>query len=260
MASLLSTNTKPTDIIDNSSLNNNVDSPIVQYLVENYDKDNFLSQYFSLNEIISDIISSSYTIIGLQFAEELLFLSSKILLEIKSRLNNISENYKICIIGDTAYSECCIDDVSAQHYNVQYLIHFGRSCLSSYQGSLRISYSFGNFPSLIREHLSEVKSQLHAISLNHSNHPLLLLYDIYYHHEVSIFSSLIEDLPNAYLGTLDILEENDDCVSLYGRKIPANFMSPNKPTPIVIWIGDSQTKSATNFMLYFSSSTVCFTI
>jgi hypothetical protein len=33
--------------------------------------------------------------------------------------------------GDTSYGSCCIDDVAAQHANVDFLIHYGRSCLSA---------------------------------------------------------------------------------------------------------------------------------
>ena len=36
------------------------------------------------------------------------------------------------ILGDTSYSECCIDDVNASHADVNdVIVKFGRSCFSS---------------------------------------------------------------------------------------------------------------------------------
>ncbi|GIZ39019.1 hypothetical protein CKM354_000241100 [Cercospora kikuchii] len=37
---------------------------------------------------------------------------------------------KICILGDTSYGACCVDEVAAEHMDAEVVVHYGRSCLS----------------------------------------------------------------------------------------------------------------------------------
>ncbi|KAI9729581.1 MAG: Diphthamide biosynthesis protein 2 [Cirrosporium novae-zelandiae] len=40
------------------------------------------------------------------------------------------EEIKLCILGDTSYGACCVDEVAAEHIHADVVIHYGRSCLS----------------------------------------------------------------------------------------------------------------------------------
>ncbi|KAF2212334.1 hypothetical protein CERZMDRAFT_41836 [Cercospora zeae-maydis SCOH1-5] len=37
---------------------------------------------------------------------------------------------KLCILGDTSYGACCVDEVAAEHMDAEVVVHYGRSCLS----------------------------------------------------------------------------------------------------------------------------------
>jgi diphthamide biosynthesis protein 2 len=37
---------------------------------------------------------------------------------------------KLCILGDTSYGACCVDEVAAEHVDADVVVHYGRSCLS----------------------------------------------------------------------------------------------------------------------------------
>ena len=37
---------------------------------------------------------------------------------------------KLCILGDTSYGACCVDEVAAEHVDAEVIVHYGRSCLS----------------------------------------------------------------------------------------------------------------------------------
>ncbi|EME48432.1 hypothetical protein DOTSEDRAFT_67471 [Dothistroma septosporum NZE10] len=37
---------------------------------------------------------------------------------------------KLCILGDTSYGACCVDEVAAEHVDAEVVVHYGRSCLS----------------------------------------------------------------------------------------------------------------------------------
>ncbi|CAD7963603.1 unnamed protein product [Amoebophrya sp. A120] len=39
-------------------------------------------------------------------------------------------DFQLCILGDSDYGACCVDEVSAKHYNCDRIVHFGKTCLS----------------------------------------------------------------------------------------------------------------------------------
>ncbi|TID20721.1 diphthamide biosynthesis protein 2 [Venturia nashicola] len=40
------------------------------------------------------------------------------------------EQEKLCILGDTSYGACCVDEIAAEHVDAEVVVHYGRSCLS----------------------------------------------------------------------------------------------------------------------------------
>ncbi|QDS72089.1 hypothetical protein FKW77_003325 [Venturia effusa] len=40
------------------------------------------------------------------------------------------EKEKLCILGDTSYGACCVDEIAAEHVDAEVVVHYGRSCLS----------------------------------------------------------------------------------------------------------------------------------
>lgn len=278
-----STNSNPTEMsLENSFAPET--AYLSSYLRDNLETPNFLRGHYQLSRIAEEIRSSGATRIALQFSEDLLFLSAKLNAELSSILleSDNSKKYKLCIIGDTAYSECCIDDISAKHYNVEHIVHFGKSCLSEYNGSLYHSYSFGTFPSNLPQHLDTLKDALKDITQAYPDQKILILYDIYYHHEVEVFVSIFQDYENVHLcclfniGTtrkdtknqIEIIQSEDNIeginnvqfCSIYGRELPIEYDNFNagesKSVPILFWIGNPEVKVLSNFMLYFSSSKV----
>lgn len=37
---------------------------------------------------------------------------------------------RLCILGDTSYGACCVDEVAAEHVDADIVVHYGRACLS----------------------------------------------------------------------------------------------------------------------------------
>ncbi|KAF2172139.1 hypothetical protein M409DRAFT_49880 [Zasmidium cellare ATCC 36951] len=52
---------------------------------------------------------------------------------------------KLCILGDTSYGACCVDEVAAEHVDAEVVIHYGRSCLSP-TARLPVIYVFTSKP------------------------------------------------------------------------------------------------------------------
>ncbi|EGP87857.1 uncharacterized protein MYCGRDRAFT_40213 [Zymoseptoria tritici IPO323] len=51
----------------------------------------------------------------------------------------------ICILADTSYGSCCVDEVAAEHCDAEVVVHYGRSCLSP-TARLPVIYIFTSAP------------------------------------------------------------------------------------------------------------------
>lgn len=60
------------------------------------------------------------------------------------------EQEKMCILGDTSYGACCVDEIAAEHVEAEVVVHYGRSCLSP-TARLPVIYVFTKRPLDIQE-------------------------------------------------------------------------------------------------------------
>ena len=66
--------------------------------------------------------------VALQFPDSCLTDATKVYMGLKKKLTNMT----FYVLGDTSYSECCVDDVNASHADANdVIVKFGRSCFSS---------------------------------------------------------------------------------------------------------------------------------
>lgn len=52
---------------------------------------------------------------------------------------------RLCILGDTSYGACCVDEVAAEHCDAEVVVHYGRTCLSP-TARLPVIYVFTSRP------------------------------------------------------------------------------------------------------------------
>lgn len=50
----------------------------------------------------------------------------------------------VVILGDTPYSNCCVDELAGKRWDIQAVIHFGNACLTKPVGSVDVFYVFGD--------------------------------------------------------------------------------------------------------------------
>jgi diphthamide biosynthesis protein 2 len=86
-----------------------------------------LSDYKIL-ETVEWITRHSFTIVGLQFPDDLLSVSVPIFRFLRSKLD--SDEIELYIMADTTYGSCCVDHVASQHVHAQAVVHYGQACLS----------------------------------------------------------------------------------------------------------------------------------
>ncbi|KAK5724642.1 Diphthamide biosynthesis protein 2 [Elasticomyces elasticus] len=52
---------------------------------------------------------------------------------------------RLCILADTSYGACCVDEIAAEHVDADVVVHYGRSCLSP-TARLPVIYVFTSKP------------------------------------------------------------------------------------------------------------------
>ncbi|KAK9365681.1 putative diphthamide synthesis protein-domain-containing protein [Lipomyces kononenkoae] len=103
-----------------------------------------ISQYH-LDELVEEITKKDYKRIALQFPDSLLPHSTIIANALSSKLTKSAGNgddILVFVLGDTSYSECCVDEIAAQHVNADVVVHIGIACLNPVVHS-PVIYLFG---------------------------------------------------------------------------------------------------------------------
>jgi len=72
-----------------------------------------------------------------------------------------------------------VDEVAAEHYHVDAIVHYGHACLSPSPGKLPVHFVLGRRPVSADDLITEVSKLI-----SDQTQPVLLLYDTLYHHAV----------------------------------------------------------------------------
>ncbi|KAK9323466.1 putative diphthamide synthesis protein-domain-containing protein [Lipomyces orientalis] len=101
------------------------------------------SQYH-LGDLVQEIKEKEYKRIALQFPDGLLPHSTVVASALTEELkkNGIEDHVLVFVLGDTSYSECCVDEIAAQHVNADVVVHIGVACLNPVVHS-PVIYLFG---------------------------------------------------------------------------------------------------------------------
>jgi diphthamide biosynthesis protein 2 len=119
----------------------------------------------------------------------------------------------IFILGDTTFGSCCVDTVAAQHLRADWIVHFGKACLTSPHKHTPISYVFGRAELNLDRFIQGIYNELVLLESQHKQclgeannnrsgtsqqdvHRLIVLYDTMYSHAINdVMLRLRESLP-----------------------------------------------------------------
>ncbi|KAJ2059293.1 hypothetical protein GGI17_004480 [Coemansia sp. S146] len=124
---------------------------------------------YEVEQTAAVITEGNYRRIALQFPDHLLGHSTAVSAELQSR---IDLDAKVFILADTSYGSCCVDEVAADHYSADLVVHYGRTCLSL-SSRIPVYYVFGREP-VDPDHCAELVSEKMA------GRNLLVLSDVPY--------------------------------------------------------------------------------
>ncbi|CAG8645487.1 9803_t:CDS:10 [Paraglomus brasilianum] len=147
------------------------------------DNEHELENVYEIERVVTTILDFGYEKIALQFPDELLADSTQVATALKKRTGR-----DIYILADTSYGSCCVDEIAAQHVNADFIVHYGRSCLSR-TTRLPVLYVFGK-KTIDVSHCHEAFNQLFG---HNKEQPILVMYDVMYAHCIEDFVQQVQE-------------------------------------------------------------------
>ncbi|CAA3026129.1 diphthamide biosynthesis 2 [Olea europaea subsp. europaea] len=153
--------------------------------------------YYENTRVAEFIHRHGFTRVALQFPDELLKDSTRVVKSLYEKLNSLNvQNVKLYMMADTTYGSCCVDEVGASHVNADCIIHYGHTCLSQ-TSTLPALFIFGKASISV----SNCVTNLHNCG-QRIGKPILVLYGLEYAHAIQdIKEALISDMPRFCVST-----------------------------------------------------------
>lgn len=187
---------------------------------------------YEIKRTISEIRAGQWKRIALQFPDDMLVDAPRVFERLRDGLKHeraaraaaASEDEKdegkeekLCILGDTSYGSCCVDEVAAEHTDADVVVHYGRACLSP-TARLPVIYVF-TAKSL---HLDAVVASFKETypSSSRAEEKVCLMADIpYSHHLDELYRRLTQEEGYGHIFKTSIIHD------------PASLI-PNRTTPV----------------------------
>lgn len=153
--------------------------------------------YYENARVAEFIHRHGFARIALQFPDELLKDSTRVVRSLREKLNLLYvENVKFYVMADTTYGSCCVDEVGASHVNADCVIHYGHTCLSQ-TSTLPALFIFGKASISVSNCVTNLRNCGQRIGK-----PILVLYGLEYAHAIQeIKEELISDVPRFFGST-----------------------------------------------------------
>jgi diphthamide biosynthesis protein 2 len=103
---------------------------------------------YELRRTVEEIRAAKHRRVALQFPDDMLVDAPRVYERLRDDLKKADpqdEEVSLCILGDTSYGACCVDEVAAEHVEADVVVHYGRSCLSP-TARLPVIYVFTSRP------------------------------------------------------------------------------------------------------------------
>ncbi|KAJ3129087.1 Diphthamide biosynthesis protein 2 [Nowakowskiella sp. JEL0407] len=115
--------------------------------------------------------------------EEYEYLSESTLV-VKQLQSLTAKQASFYVLADTTYGSCCVDEVAAEHVNADFIVHYGRACLSP---TVRVpkQYVFGN-QKVDEEHCCDSFTSVFG---DDKDQPVVLMADV-------LFDYVLENIAN----------------------------------------------------------------
>lgn len=152
-----------------------------------------LESNYEIARTASFILSRNFTRVALQFPDELLKDSTRVVRALRDKLRSSEDSVSdkdigLYVMADTTYGSCCVDEVGASHINADCVIHYGHTCLSS-TSTLPALFVLGKAPIGV----SDCAENLYNYVLT-SGKPVMVLFGLEYAHAIPDIKVAVSDI------------------------------------------------------------------
>lgn len=131
------------------------------------------------------------------------------------RTQDLAEE-SLCILADTSYGSCCVDEIAAEHMDADVVVHYGRSCLSS-TARLPVVYVFTTQP-LALEPVIQAFNTIYP----DRNQRVVLMADIPYQTHVQVVHKKLRE--EGYMNVYPTQIVQDPSSALPNRTVPPDML------------------------------------
>ena len=140
-------------------------------------------EWYDVDGTYRVIKDGMYKRVALQFPDWLLCDSPRVVAAIIARdpewFRPEGGYATLFVLGDTAYGSCCVDEVAAEHYSADLVVHYGHACLSR-TSQKPVYFVFGKSPIDCGKLLASLDAQVGPEAGASSDHPLLVVCHVSY--------------------------------------------------------------------------------
>ncbi|EYU30525.1 hypothetical protein MIMGU_mgv1a005439mg [Erythranthe guttata] len=185
---------------------------------------------YEIARVAEFILSHSFTRVALQFPDELLKDSMRVVKALRKEIN--SSAVKLYVMADTTYGSCCVDEVGAAHVNAECVVHYGHTCLSP----------TSKLPALFIFEKASISTSNCALKLLDygmtSDKPILVLFGLEYAHAIPEIKKNLAYSVSTIVGSASMS-------SLLFADVICSFISPSETCQPASQVGpvDSQNYS-----------------
>lgn len=88
---------------------------------------------YEIPRTAAEVREGGWKRVALQFPDHMLVDAPRVVEVLEQELESTegaAKDWRVCILADTSYSACCVDEIAAEHMNADVVVHYGRTCLS----------------------------------------------------------------------------------------------------------------------------------
>lgn len=85
---------------------------------------------YEIDRVVGELQAGKWKRVALQFPDHMLVDAPRVAQFLEVALLPDQPTIRVCVLADTSYSACCVDEIAAEHTDADVVVHYGRTCLS----------------------------------------------------------------------------------------------------------------------------------
>ncbi|KAI8923793.1 putative diphthamide synthesis protein-domain-containing protein [Entophlyctis helioformis] len=154
-----------------------------------HDQLQLLEHHYQLSQTASLIVDAGAVNIALQFPDSMLGDATAVAQQLRTLVTAAPESApvrrNVYVLADTTFGSCCVDAVAAEHANADFIVHYGRCCLSRPAAKCPVLFVFEHASIDVDAAVAYFLEQFGA----DRSQAVLMLYDLAYHHAADAVAS-----------------------------------------------------------------------